>query len=333
MHFDRLHELISRHSDGLITADEHHELSAMLEADPAARRAWFLRNDIDIALTTRAEGRRDVLLAPGTPPDAIGSRPLQRRFPAAGRAGPWIAAAGVIAGIFGASAVWVFALPRSAFTQRTIRVFSEGFEGGEVATVAALPRGLQDPAGGVWRGDEAKVVTARQGITPSGGSHMLAFGRSTFAGEHPSASGWCDVYRFVDGRPFLALAEPRPVTARVTARFSIAPGGCIDGEAYSASVRVYAFASDISDAPHPLSLAWVLETCIACSTTKVPLEWGQTGWRRVAVDAPLPAEARFLLLHVSAVRDEPRPTSEPATFRGHFVDDVTLDLLVNEPVW
>jgi hypothetical protein len=40
-----------------------------------------------------------------------------------------------------------------------------------------------------------------------------------------------------------------------------------------------------------------------------------------------------LLLHVSAVRDEPRPTSEPATFRGHFVDDVTLDLLVNEPVW
>jgi hypothetical protein len=44
----------------------------------------------------------------------------------------------------------------------------------------------------------------------------------------------------------------------------------------------------------------------------------------------LPAEARFVLIHLSAVRERPKPTSEPAVFRGHFVDDVSLELHVRQ---
>lgn len=326
----RLHDLISRHSDGLITAEEHRELAAMLEADSEARRAWFLRNDIDLALVTRAEGRREDLLAPSIPAAA---RPAAapRRFRAAGLAGPLIAVAGVSVGLFGASAVWAFALPRSAFTERVIRVFAESFEDGVAATVPALPRGLDDPAGSVWRGDEATVVTARRGVEPAAGSRMLAFERSTFVGEDPSTSSWCDVYRFIDVRSALLLAEQQSVTARFSASFALAPDARADGEEYSASVQIYAFASDISAAPNPLSLGWVGENCVASGTKKVPLECGRSGWKRVAVEASLPPEAKFVLLHVAAVRNEPKPTSKPATFRGHFLDDVALDVLINKP--
>jgi hypothetical protein len=48
----------------------------------------------------------------------------------------------------------------------------------------------------------------------------------------------------------------------------------------------------------------------------------------VEVEASLPPEAKFILVHIAAVRDRPKRTSEPAVFRGHFLDDVVLDLHV-----
>jgi hypothetical protein len=94
------------------------------------------------------------------------------------------------------------------------------------------------------------------------------------------------------------------------------------------SVHLYAFDRDISDAPKPLSLGWVGDNCVASGTKRVPIECGKQGWQRVTVDASLPPEAKFVLLHVSAVRDYPEQSSEPAVFAGHFVDDISLELFV-----
>ncbi|MEX0687143.1 MAG: hypothetical protein WD072_00570 [Pirellulales bacterium] len=325
----RLHDLISRQADGLITAEEHRELTTALETDPEARKAWYLRNDIDLALATKAAGRREELLAPFSvvnPGFAANPGGFSKRFRAAALAGPVLAAAGVAVGVFGASAVWAFTVPRSPAAETVVRVFSESFEGSVAATVPALPRGLRDPAGNVWRGDEARVVTARQGVAPVAGAWMLAFERSTFVGEDSPASAWSDVYRFVDARPLLVLAEGGGVTARLSASFALALNACADAEAYSASVRIYAFDRDIADSPDPLPLNWVLDNCVASGMKKVPLVCGQAGWQRVSVDASLPPNAKFFLLHVSAVRDVPGPSSEPAVFRGHFVDDISLEL-------
>jgi hypothetical protein len=324
----RLHDLISRHADGLITADEHRELAAALEADPKARNQWFLRHDIDIAVTARAAEHHDGVSASESPATAGEATP--RRFRAAALAGPLLAATGVAVGVFGASAVWAFSLPRSAFSETVIRVFAEGFERGVVATAPSLPRGLTDPDGNAWRGDEASAVAAQQGVTPAGGGRMLAFERSTFVGEDPSKSAWSDVYRFVDARPFLLLAGGQPVTARLAAGFAVAPDACLDGEAYSANVQMYAFDHDLADCPNPLSLDWVRDNCVASGMKRIPLACGREGWQRVAVDVSLPAEARFVLIHLSAVRERPKPTSEPAVFRGHFVDDVSLELHVRQ---
>jgi hypothetical protein len=163
---------------------------------------------------------------------------------------------------------------------------------------------------------------------------MLAFERSTFAGENPPASAWSDVYRFVDARPFLRsaeeMAEGQLVTARLAARFALAPDACREGEAYSACVDVYAFDRDLAESPNPLSLQWVVDNCVASGKKKVPLVCGRNRWQQIAVEASLPPEAKFVLLHVAAVRNEPKPTSEPAVFRGHFVDDVVLDLHVRD---
>jgi len=227
-----------------------------------------------------------------------------------------------------ASAVWALALPGPGAAGTTIPVLAESFEDGQAKTVPGLPRGLSDPDGDIWRGDEASVVMAMQEIEPAAGSRMLRFERATHAGENSPKSAWSDVYRLVDARPYILMAEGRPVTARLAADFSMAAGACGPDEKYSASVRFYAFDRDISHAPNPIPLEWVYENSVASGMKRVPLECGQRGWQRVTVDASLPPEAKFVLLHVSAVRDYPKPTSEPAVFAGHFVDDVNLELFV-----
>jgi hypothetical protein len=114
----------------------------------------------------------------------------------------------------------------------------------------------------------------------------------------------------------------------VAADVALAADACGPDEKYSASIHLYAFDRDISDAPQPLPLEWVRENCVASGMKKVPLECGRSGWQRVTVDASLPPEVKFVLLHVSAVRDRPKQTSEPAVFAGHFLDDVSLELFV-----
>ena len=318
----RLHDLISRHTDGLITPDEHRELAAVLEADSVARQIWFLRNDIDLGLAANAEQSRGEIVA--TAPAAFAAK----RPRAASITGFTTALAGLVIGIFGATAVWGLALPGPGAASTTIPVLSEGFENGQVKTVPGLPRGLADPDGDVWRGDEARVVTAMQGSEPASGSRMLRFERATHAGENSPKSAWSDVYRLVDARPYILMAEGRPVTARVATDFRMAADACGPDEKYSASIHLYAFDRDISDAPQSLSLNWIRENCVASGMKRVPLQGGQQSWQRVTVDASLPPDVAFLMLHVSAVRDLPKATSEPAVFAGHFVDDVNLELFV-----
>jgi hypothetical protein len=318
----RLHDLISRQADGLITTDEHRELAATLEADSEARRLWFLRNDIELGLAVSAEQSRSEIIA-AKPVALAGERPR-----AASIAGLTMALAGIAIGVFGASAVWALSVPGPSAAGTTIPVLAESFEDGQAKTVPGLPRGLTDPDGDIWRGDEARIVTAMQEIEPAAGSRMLRFESATHAGENSPQSAWSDVYRLVDARPYILMAEGRPVTARLAADFTMASNACGPDERYSVSVHLYAFDRDISDAPKPLPLGWVSENCVASGTKRVPIECGKRGWRRVTVDASLPPEAQFVLLHVSAVRDYPKPTSEPAVFAGHFVDDVTLELYV-----
>ena len=319
----RLHDLISRHADGLITPDEHCELAAALEADSEARRLWFLRNDIELGLAASAEQSRSEIVVPDRVTTAEVKRPR-----AAAIASFTMVLAGITVGVFGASAVWALSVPGSGAVGTTIPVLAESFEDGQAKTVPGLPRGLTDPDGDIWRGDEARIVMAMQKIEPAAGSRMLRFESATHAGENSLKSAWSDVYRLVDARPYILLAEGRPVTARLAADFTMASDACGPDERYSVSVHLYAFDRDISDAPKPLPLGWVSENCVASGTKRVPIECGKQGWRRVTVDASLPPEAKFVLLHVSAVRDYPKPTSEPAVFAGHFVDDVTLELYV-----
>jgi hypothetical protein len=284
---------------------------------------WFLRNDIELGLATSAEQSRSEIVVPDRVATALAERPR-----AAAIAGFTMALAGIAVGVFGASAVWALAVPGPGAAGTTIPVLAESFESGQAKTVPGLPRGLTDPDGDLWRGDEASVVTAMQKVHPAAGSRMLRFERATHAGENSPKSAWSDVYRLVDARPFILLAEGQPVTARLAADFTMAADACSPDQKYSASVHLYAFDRDISDAPKPLALEWVRESCVASGMKKVPLECGQRGWRRVTVDASLPPEAKFVLLHVSAVRDYPEQSSEPAVFAGHYLDDVNLELFV-----
>lgn len=134
----RLHDLISHQTDGLITPEEHAELTAALADDPEARRVWFLRNDLDLGLMAAAEHSREEIVLPEMP--AVAAAPPRRNRQLA-KPGIAVAAAGIMIGVCGASAVWALTLPRAGGTDTTTPVFSESFETGPTATVGGLPRG------------------------------------------------------------------------------------------------------------------------------------------------------------------------------------------------
>jgi hypothetical protein len=158
------------------------ELAAALEADPAARRLWFLRNDIELGLAAIAEQNRSEIVVPDRVATAAVKRPR-----AAAIAGGTMALAGLAVGVFGASAVWALAVPAPGAVGTTIPVLAESFEDGQAKTVPGLPRGLTDPDGDIWRlglTPEEIIASVKNGIFArsfSGGQVNISNGDFVFS--------------------------------------------------------------------------------------------------------------------------------------------------------
>lgn len=324
----RLHDLISRAGDGIGDDAEGAELVTLLSLHAQARQIWFLRNDIDLGL--------DAFAAAGHPESPSSEPRGHAAHPTAKAGAPrWAAAVllaatlGAVAGAFGFSAVLAIASPWRTTAPEIVEVLSESFEQTVAATVPGLPRGASDAAGTTWHGDEARVVTAMQGVEPPKGIRMLKFERSTYAGEGAvKNSAWSDVYKLVDVEPFFAFTAGGAATARLSATFLTAVSSPTSGESYSASLRICALDRDVfTEAGGPLTLVTILDKCIALGARKVPLESSAGGSQPVSVDVTIPPSTRYLLVHVAVVRDAPRPALEPVQFPGHFLDDVRLDLI------
>ena len=307
----------------------------MLAGHAEARRLWFLRNDIDLGLTALAESSRPGLVEDHALNDALASKTATQR-PFGATYPRWVAAAAIAAtlgaavGVFGTSAVWAIATPWRSGAGEIIEVLNESFEHSVSATIPGLPRGLSDASGGTWHGDEARVVAAMQGVEPSAGARMLRFERSTYQGEGtPKHSAWGDIYKLIDVEPFLAISAGGAVTARLSATFLTAADAITAEERYSASVRICAFDREcFGDVAAPPTLTGLLDKSIALGARKTSLDQAGGGPAPLSVDVAIPASTKYILLHISAVRDAPPPSAEPVRFPGHFLDDVRLDLVM-----
>lgn len=227
------------------------------------------------------------------------------------------AAAGVILGMLCTSVVFAYASPRFALAKAKVgRLFSDSFESGTTETLPGLPR-----EAGVWAGDEARVVTAENGVKPKRGAKMLRFISATYAGENAKHSAWGDVYRLVDLR---GQAGDGKAVLRCSASFDGARFA--KGEEYSCFVELCALEEDPAEAPQPLVLPWVRENSASVAGRKFPMK-GDGAWQEATVEVPVSSQTRFVLAHLAVLRRKPLPSSEPVQFHAHYLDDVKLELL------
>lgn len=304
-------ELIRCVRDGDASPERWAELEARLRGDAAFRDAYVRYANLEVALESSAGAVE------------AGPAPAPASFAAGGAWARWFrgwarpAIAGMAAGLVSASVVWAVAMPQRVDVRVPIRtLLDERFESGVPASLPGLPRDC-----GVWSGDEAVVVEEEQGVKPRSGTRMLRFLSASYAGDYAPGNQWSDVYRLVDLR---GIAREGHEQVRLTARFAQVPVAA--DEQYACSVEAIALEHDPGAPPLRLALPRALENGSVAGARTVPLA-GDRQWQEVSVDVPLSPETRFVLLHVAATRTSPAVESGPVRFRGHYMDDVKLELV------
>jgi len=227
-------ELIQAYLNGTIGAEDFERLQALLRGSAAARRALRDLSTVDAKLTEMAaldlSAMRELKAAPTASSSPRDSRWFQWR--------PMLAAAaGLIVGLFSATAVFGYMLPHSG---KQAVLLNDGFESGPAPLVTGAP--LQ---AGVWSGDYSEVVSEQQGVKPESGTKMLRILRADYEGKpRPEGSYVGDLYRLIDLRSFRqALADGNAV-AQMSAVFNAAPFP--KEEAYSCVVSLYALSADMA---------------------------------------------------------------------------------------
>lgn len=318
----RLFQLFGGHADGILTEAEHRDLQERLRADAEARRLWFLYNDLDQGLHAHAD-------LPAVGATAVGAESAGSLRSVGASWWQWrsltAAAAGLVFGLFGASMVWAYALPRtSALPKRAIPLLEDGFE------IAAQPgiRGVPSERE-VWGGDHARIVTAEQGIAPHGGTKMLRFLRSDFEGEKSELSYSCDQLRVIDLRRYQTLIDAGNATVNAAAWFRLVAPQM--GESFAVGISISAFDSDPTRLHGRDWSTWEDTERLGYTQTQRP--WSAKDyavWGEATGELRLPRGTRFVNVHVRVSRKEPAPTATPVSFAGAYADDVSVRLLVDD---
>lgn len=228
------------------------------------------------------------------------------------------AAAGLVCGLFSASLVWAYAIPRS--TEPTIRALplaNADFE----STTQPEPKGMPQTFD-AWSGDYTSVVGAKEGIEPKSGQRMLQMLRSDSLADSPEAdSRGSDVFQVIDLRPYKTELAAATTVAELTASCaSIVPA---HGERYRFIVLAAAYSGSTAQLSNDFHDT--LQNAIGTAQKATRLS-GQAGvWQTNTTRLLLPADADFLLVKLTISQLEPRPPGH-TVFPGQFIDDVHLTL-------
>jgi len=241
--------------------------------------------------------------------------PTKHRLQRLGNSSWLAAAAGLMAGLFGASVVWAFANPKAVATASRLFALVDGsFEKQRGHLASGFPSGL-----GLWGGDEAEVVDA----ATVDGLRALRFVRAEREAALPNyGAASCDVYQLVDLRSLKGNVAPGEATLELSARFMDARRST--GEKVKFICRLYAF----SGTPDALPAEWPLsqkEALAAGSGTFDSFGGAPTTWQTVSTKVLLPPGADFAVIHLVVHKPE-NPAGTEALFGDQFVDDVRLTL-------
>jgi hypothetical protein len=304
--------LLHGYLDGTLDEASFDRLQSLLRENADARRTLRTLSTVETKLQQLAALNPAAvqLLAALSPRERASFRWFRRRP----------GAAGLIAGLLGASVAWAAALPWLGEARQVVRtVLSESFESGVTKSAPGLPR-----ESGQWSGDEADVVMAENGVEPRHGTRMLRFRRATYPGENSPRSQWGDVYRLVEVQ---ALAGEGRTVARVTASFTSVSAA--EGALFSCGVQAFALNEELGPLPSPLGAAWLREHNSAAGSRRLRLT-GTRQWQELSLEVPLTPQTRFVMLHLAVVQEQPAVPAGAVEFPGHYLDDVKVEL-INRP--
>jgi hypothetical protein len=285
-------------------------LLGLIKAVQTPSPRWLnLHNALGLSGTTPAENT-DVDLA---------SRVLhlvhnERQKPANVRWLSWrpltAAAAGLVIGLFSATMVFAYAVPRMMpDRQRVVSFFDDGFEDAS----AAFGRGFPRDAGG-WSGDHLEVVEAGDGKSPKEGLRMVRL-------APVKERKFCAAVRIMDLAEFPPGSETESITVEVTASFHGMESEWQDRN----QIRLAAFAEPPADVRHIWRTDGSLEQALLHVARTIETKPGDRGWQTLHASMVIPAGTRSLVIHLGASIAEDSAPKSP-----HFLDDVQVRFTAHE---
>ncbi|WP_038170288.1 hypothetical protein [Verrucomicrobium sp. BvORR106] len=321
-------DLMQRYMTGQTSQEETTILQNALKADAALRTLYLDLVHLDLALSATADATSFMTRAEPSPiplpaPTSLTRSPWRQWRPLA-----TAAAAGLMLGLFSATLVWAYVSPNPR--QKGITLFVEGFEPASDVQARLRHPELKTPPGlpttiDLWTGDDAQIVTAEHDVSPRGGRHMLRFNSATHSGEDAKRSAWGDVYRLVDVRN---LVKDTQSLLRLTASFNAPPYP--ENEEYLCSVELCTLETNPNEAPQPLTLPWVRENGSATALRKFPLK-GNLTWKSTNVEVSITPQTQYVLVHLAVLRTKPYAPDGPVQFGTHYVDNVKLQVISQNP--
>ena len=290
-------ELIDQHLLTTISKDEAIELEAILASSREAREDYRQRCNVDAALRQEAAGQ---------------PMPTRVTSPKSARWLTWrpltAAAAGVVFGMLCTSMVFGFVVQRGFEKKTPLAVFEPGFGDAEMPLAKDFP-----DASARWGGDEARVVTAENGVQPKEGKFMLRL--------EPAARGVPRVFQVLDLEllPSNPASEMRQI--EVEASFAAADT--------DATVRYLVRAFAVSETRENLDAAWFdrRDEAIASATRGLDALPGEEGWQTFGVRIQVPRDARSLVLFFGV-----RTPNKSLAMSPHYLDDVQVSLIEPQPL-
>lgn len=306
-------DLIQRFLEGSASPEDAEALSHLIETNAAVRTRYLDFAELHASLMGD-ENLRSPEFVPFT-----SSTPTWNWF-------SWrpltAAAAGIVFGMLCTSAVFGFVVPTAG---KVMTLLQESFESGPAPLATGMP-----VKAGQWTGDFSEIVGGQQGVKPETGGKMLRFLRADYEGKvKPEGSYAGDLYRLIDLRPYLNEFTDGRAVVRTSAGFNSA--SFPERERYSCVVRAYALSAEMVMSGAFLNGASLRDGALATASKGMPqLDRDPRSWQRVESELRLPAEAEFLLIHVSVsnlTKDEVKDA-----FRSHYLDEVRVSLLQRSPL-
>jgi hypothetical protein len=314
----KLCELIHACLDGLADEAQQAELSARLRQDPAARALYLELADLH-AILIIDEG---LWVAPVSAEPAGPERGERQRW--LGWRSLAAAAAGLIIGMFGTSAVFGYVRPKALAGPATPLALADAdFE----SNVSAGARGIPGKPG-EWSGDYSRVVTAEQGVVPYHGRRMLRFLRSDNALSPPDQRSYVgEIAQVIDLRPLRGPASGHDRVLEVSAWFNAAAG---QHGHHEFAVKAACFRGDPASAP---SLWGDQGASMTRSSRYVVADADPRIWQQVVMPMVVPADADFVVIECDVSRKDVPPTVGGIGFPGHYVDLVEVRLGESSSAW